>query len=167
MSSKDQIQKQIRSECFPLSSAILLIMLSISILIAVLMVFLKIEGYLRNASWITACIPIHSFFGVIFTSSLVSLFQNSVWINPMSRTVLAIIGALDSIIIEAIFVLVMIKLDSPTLDIGGWDYATFVFALFMPVYTFFILLYDVSVALKCKFSQSSLRHAWSVPTCSL
>jgi len=135
---KRPAQRQMHAECFPASSVCLYVLLTVAFLAAEVMIFLKLERRLEQSNWLTTCLPVHVFFGIIFVGSLASLFQNRVWHHPTSRKILAAMGLIDSLVLESITVVVLLKLDFPGLEI--WQYTTLVLALGMPFYTFILMV---------------------------
>ena len=109
---------------------------------AEVLIFLKIEGLLKNVKWLITCIPVHVFFLVILTSSVISFCRGGAWLNPRSRKVVAVMGFCDSAFLEAILVTVLYELDFP--GQGLWK-LTFALALGMPFYTFVMLIFDIAL----------------------
>ena len=130
--------RQMHAECFPASSVCLMVLLTISLLTAEVLIFMKLERRLDHSNWLTTCLPVHVFFGTVFVSSLAAFCQNPVWQNPTSRKILATIGIVDSLVLESITVVVLLKLDSPALEI--WNYTIILLALGMPLYTFILMV---------------------------
>jgi len=139
---KNSIQWQVNCEGFPPSSICISMVLSLSFLVAEVLIFLKIEGLLKNVKWLITCIPVHVFFLVILTSSVISFCRGGAWLNPRSRKVVAVMGFCDSALLEAILVTVLYELDFP--GQGLWK-LTFALALGMPFYTFVMLIFDIAL----------------------
>ena len=158
---RDPITRRMHSEYFPVQSICMLVALSVLFLAAELMIFLKVEGYLVEIDWMTACAPAHAFFAVIFASSLASLCLKNPWIAPVSCMVSAIVGIFDSLCLEGILVLVLLRLDTPT--IHYWEYALLTLALGPPVVMTLILIVDILFMFKDSQSASKT-VTWLQPT---
>jgi hypothetical protein len=137
-------QRQLRSEYFTKASTFTWVLLTLSLIAAVAMVSIKLEGGLENVKWLIVCIPVHFFFGVIFISSVMSSWNGPVWLHPTSRKVLAFVGILDSSVFEAILVIVLLEFDFPNLQ--SWDHTPFFLALLMPFFTFLIMVIHIAAS---------------------
>ena len=135
------------------------VLLTLSLFAAVAMVSIKLEGELENVKWLIVCIPVHVFFGVIFTSSFLSSWNGPVWLHPTSRKVLAFIGILDSSVFEAILVIVLLEFDFPNLQ--SWDHTPFLLALLMPLFTFLIMVIHIAASWSKK--PPALEVTWLQP----
>ena len=135
------------------------VLLTLSLIAAVAMVSIKLEGELENVKWLIVCIPVHVFFGVIFISSVLSSWNGPVWLHPTSRKVLALIGILDSSVFEAILVIVLLEFDFPNLQ--SWDHTPFLLALLMPLFTFLIMVIHIAVSWSKK--PPALEVTWLQP----
>jgi hypothetical protein len=152
-------QRQLRSEYFTKASTFMWVLLTLSLFAAVAMVSIKLEGELENVKWLIVCIPVHVFFGVIFTSSFLSSWNGPVWLHPTSRKVLAFIGILDSSVFEAILVIVLLEFDFPNLQ--SWDHTPFLLALLMPLFTFLIMVIHIAASWSKK--PPALEVTWLQP----
>ena len=158
---RDPILRRMHSEYFPVQSICMLVALSVLFLAAELLIFLKIEGHLVDVDWMTACAPAHAFFAVIFASSLASLCLKNPWIAPVSCTVSAIVGIFDSLCLEGILVLVLLRLDTPT--IHYWEYSLLTLALGPPFVMTLILVVDILFMFK-NSQRASKTVTWLQPT---
>jgi hypothetical protein len=152
-------QRQLRAEYFTKASTFMWVLLTLSLFAAVAMVSIKLEGELENVKWLIVCIPVHVFFGVIFTSSFLSSWNGPVWLHPTSRKVLAFIGILDSSVFEAILVIVLLEFDFPNLQ--SWDHTPFLLALLMPLFTFLIMVIHIAASWSKK--PPALEVTWLQP----